>query len=906
MLKPTESANQANDHPECIGDVPFLTERERHRILYEWNDTREEYPDACVHELFEQQVARNPDAVAVVFKERQLSYRELNERANQVAHYLQKHGVGPESLVGICLERSPEMVIALFGVWKAGGAYIPLDPTYPQERLSLMVIDAGAKVLLTDENCRSLFPFAYDRAISLDADWPVIAQESTSNLAAGTIPSNLAYVMYTSGTTGQPKGAMIYHGALVNYLSWANRVYPVGPGGSVPVHTSIAFDSTVASLYPPLLAGGQIELLPEDMGAKSLLAGLYRGKNRSKVVITPAHLELLSRELSPVEMASMTKILVIAGETLLAERLSQWRDFAPETRLFNEYGPTETTVGCCAYEVRAGDPHKGPVPIGRPIANTQLYILDPDLQPVSPGVIGELYIGGAGVGRGYLHRPELTRKRFLADPFSGQSGARLYKTGDLARYRNDGTLEFVGRVDDQVKVRGYRIEVGEVEAALAGHAAVQSCTVSVRENTAGNKQLVAYVIARESETLEAEELRNFLKRKLPKYMVPVRFVFLDSFPLNQNGKIDRTALHARSHKNILINRKYVAPRTETEKKLAAIWTELLEVDRIGIHDDLLDLGADSLLAVKGILHIRDVFETMLSMQDLCPSATIAGLAKALTVREEYRGRLAYAVPFRPEGNELPFFWMGVGPSAHQLTAHLGSNQPFFGIGIEPQIVDQLKASYRMDELAKHLVLAIREKQPHGPYRLGGFCQDAIIAYEAARQLTMQGQTVGLLALVEPEYPRRSARARIGVALRRKIIQSSVHLDRLNRLGTGRFPFYGHNQRRYLKRLLTRISGRILRRFQFSIGQAGPPSLKRITFLAATSYKPEPLGCSTVIFRCKDSPYMSAGDPYFGWRELFTGRSETYEVPGDHLGIFHEPNVQVLAKQLRVCLHGARH
>ena len=384
------------------------SEDEREQLLYRWNDTASEFPDRCVHELFEQQAKRYPDAIAVVGRGQQLSYDELNRRANQLAHHLRRRGVGPESLVGVCLERSPEMVVALLGVWKAGGAYVPLDAAYPPERLAFMVSDAEVQVLLTEERCRALFSSMDDRTICMDSDWPAIAGEECENLSSGANSSNLAYVIYTSGSTGKPKGAMILHRGLVNYLWWAIREYGVRKGGSVPLHSSISFDLTITSLYPALLAGATVEMLEEGVGAQNLLAALRRRKDRDLVKITPAHLELLGQQLRPDEVAGMTNVFVIGGENLLADGLRLWRSSAPETRLVNEYGPTETVVGCCVYQVRPDDPQTGPVPIGRPIANTQLYILNEALQPVSVGAMGELYIGGAGVARGYLNRPELS------------------------------------------------------------------------------------------------------------------------------------------------------------------------------------------------------------------------------------------------------------------------------------------------------------------------------------------------------------------------------------------------------------------------------------------------------------------------------------------------------------------
>jgi amino acid adenylation domain-containing protein len=609
--------------------APTSSEAERYKLLYQWNDTGAEYPDVCAHQLFEQQVERSPDAVAVVFKDRRLTYRELNQRANQVAHFLRKQGVGPDTLVGVSLERTPELVIALLGVWKAGGAYVPLDTAYPQERLSFMVEDAGIRMLVTEEKCRHLFPASQDKTVCLDSDWSVISRESTQNpnvddgTGAGVLPSNLAYVMYTSGSTGQPKGAMIVHSGLVNYLWWAIKAYAIEAGGSVPVHTSVSFDLTVTSLYPALLAGGQAELIPEDVAAQNLMAALRRGKNRNLVKITPAHLDLLGQQLAPQEVAGMTKMFVIGGENLVAESLQLWREFAPGTRLVNEYGPTETVVGCCVHEVQTDDPRNGSIPIGRPIANTQLYVLDAEMQPVPLGVMGELYIGGAGVARGYHNRPELTRERFLPDPFSRQPEARLYKTGDLARHRADGILEYLGRVDNQVKVRGYRIELGEIEATLAGHPAVQSCAVLAREDSPGNKQLVGYVVARPEKSPTIEDLQGFVKLRLPEYMAPGQFVFLESLPLTNNGKVDRKALPAPVA--VTTTAGHLAASTPTEQAIMEIWQRILQRDRVGTRDDFFDVGGHSLLVLAMMSEIKQTLGVDLPLASVLQNTTIESL-----------------------------------------------------------------------------------------------------------------------------------------------------------------------------------------------------------------------------------------------------------------------------------------
>jgi len=620
----TETAPSYSDEhrPDPWG---ALTERERAQLL-QWNDTRADFPQVCTHELFELQVDRNPEAIAVIFGDRQLTYRELNERANKVAHHLRRRGVKPNTLVGVCLQRSPEMVVALLAVWKAGGAYVPLDPGYPAERLSFMIEDAQPLVLITDHNCLDLLSTSDEKVICLDTDWPTLCEETGDNPAPVATPSDLAYVIYTSGSTGKPKGAMIVHRGLVNYLWWAIKAYAVEPGHLVPVHTSISFDLTVTSLYTTLLGGGTAELLPEDMGAQNLLAALLRGGNHGLVKITPAHLELLGTQTGSGQAAGMASAFVIGGENLLAETLRLWRDHAPSTRLFNEYGPTETVVGCCVHEVKASDPRSGSVSIGRPIANTQLYVLDDNMRPVAPGVMGELYIGGFGVGRGYLNRPELTAERFLPDRFSGVSGASLYKSGDLARYRGDGTLEYLGRADDQVKIHGYRIELGEIEATLAAEPDVQACTVVAREDEPGNKQLVGYVVSRGDIAPAPDQLRDFLMERLPEYMVPPKFVFLDSLPLTPNGKVDRKALPAPPEATTGAGGP---PQTETEKAVAAIWSELLRMDKIGIEDDFFDLGGQSMTAVGLVARLRATFDVNLELAALFERPTISGLSEAI-------------------------------------------------------------------------------------------------------------------------------------------------------------------------------------------------------------------------------------------------------------------------------------
>nr|WP_307731364.1 amino acid adenylation domain-containing protein [Microseira wollei] len=590
-----------------VSDLPLLTADEEYQIIVEWNKTNQEWEEHLMAELFhkqfEAQVERTPDAIAVVFQERQLTYRQLNQKANQLAHYLQKLGVKPDILVGICVECSIEMLVGLLGILKAGGAYVPLDPTYPKQRLAFMLEDVQAPVLLTqqhlvDSGLESINLIQNSLVVCLDTDWQKIAQSSLENPVTQVTVDNLAYVIYTSGSTGKPKGTLIEHRGLTNYLNWCSQAYAVEQGEGAIVHSSISFDMTITGLFSPLLVGRRVELLPEGFSIESLAAALRRGSNFSLIKITPAQLELLSQQLSPEAAAGKTRSFIIGGENLSASLLTFWQNAAPETLLVNEYGPTETVVGCCVYWVPLHQHQSGWIPIGRPIANTQLYILDQKLRPVPIGVTGELYIGGAGVARGYLNRPDLTSERFITNPFSQKEGARLYKTGDLARYLPDGTIECLGRIDHGVKIRGFRVELGEIEAVLGQHPAVQEVAIAAREDSPGDRRLVAYIVPRLKEAISVSELRSFLKEKLPEYMIPSAFVMLAAMPLTINGKVDRQALPIPENLRPDLAVAYESPQTQVERIIANLWQEVLHLEKVGIYDNFFDLGGHSLLLVQ--------------------------------------------------------------------------------------------------------------------------------------------------------------------------------------------------------------------------------------------------------------------------------------------------------------------
>jgi len=611
-----------------ITRLSLLTTAERRLLLKEWNQTESPYPrNHCIHQLFERQCDLTPDTVALACEDRTFTYRELECRSNQLANHLRKLGAGPDTVIAICADRTPEMVMAIFGVLKAGGAYVPLDPSYPLERLSYLLNDTQSPVLLTLERFAERLTNPWGLIVCLDSDWDIISEESAERPINETDPENLAYVIYTSGSTGKPKGVMIPHRGLVNYLDWCATAYNVAAGGGAPVHSSVAFDLTVTSLFAPLLSGATVKLLPQEPAVSDLADLLRKKENYSLIKITPAHLEILSTLLVEDDLICEVGAFIIGGEALRAETLAFWQRRMPSVRLINEYGPTETVVGCCVYEV--GDKQRsGAVPIGRPIANARLYILDPQMQPVPIGVAGEIYIGGVGLARGYFNDPSLTSSKFIPNAFSDKPGERLYRSGDLGRYRTDGNIEYLGRTDSQVKVRGFRIEPGEIETILMRHSDVRDVAVTVSEDGSGEKRLVAYVVAGNGST-PAHELRSYLQGLLPEYMVPAAIVRLEALPLSPNGKVDRKALPAVDNVAIQTGKPFVAPRTPVEQAIAEMCAELLQVERVGVEDNFFELGGHSLLATRLISRIKKHFEMDLSLRTLFEQPTVAGLAVAV-------------------------------------------------------------------------------------------------------------------------------------------------------------------------------------------------------------------------------------------------------------------------------------
>lgn len=837
----------AHDPGRRITQLPMLAEAERRQLLEEWNRTERPVPAAFAHELVEAQAARRPDAVAVVYEDRRLTYAELNAQADALARRLRAAGVGPGVLTALRARRSEQMIVELVAILKAGGAYVPLDPDYPEERLAFMLEDSGAAVLVNEAG--------------------EVERLGEAAPAERLDPESVAYAIYTSGSTGRPKAVLVPHRALGNVLEAMRAELGFTERDSLLAVTTLSFDIATLELLLPLVCGGCVIVAPQPaQGDGYRLAELIERAHPTYMQGTPATWRLL---LDAGWRGSPDLTIVCGGEALnrtLADQL-----LSRSARLFNGYGPTETAIYSTLEPVR---PDGASVPIGRPLANTRVYVLDQRRQLVPAGVAGELYIAGAGVALGYWRREELTAERFPADPFAG---GRMYRTGDLVRWRSDGRLDYLGRLDDQVKLRGFRIELGEVQAALAAHPSIRAVAVALRQEA-----LVAFCVWREGLQIDAAAMRAFLGARLPAHMIPARFVALDKLPLLPNGKVDRRSLEALDDGPRARAGAAAEPRDEIERRLVAIWEELLGAAPAGVHDDFFELGGHSLLAARAVARIESAFGKRLPLAALFETPTIAGIANQL------RGVCSPAwpprvIPVKPAGRLAPFWAIGAGASFLAVANALGPDQPVFGLLLEDEDAVKFKPPYRVEDIAAEIVRLVRQQQPHGPYYLGGHSLQGLYALEVARLLAAEGEDVRLLAIIDSHLPASWRRQfRIGPRV--------VRLAAAGRPAQA-WKLFVQGCRDLLAR---RPRGTANAALAFGARESG---ITQVLAQAGAAYEPAPYEGRLVFFQsARQAPGVGAGT-LLGWKEVARGGLDVRVIPGDHLSILAPPNADALARAL---------
>ena len=881
-----------------LSDLPLLTDAERRQLLVEWNDTRAELPrDKCAHQLFEEQAARTPQAPAVADESEALTYRELNERAGRLAAELRDLGVGPDVCVGVCLGRSVEMVVAMLAILKAGGAYVPLDPDYPAARLAFMLRDTKMPVVLLRESTRKNLRLEIPNVQLLCVDSSQAARRATRDparqLRQVTIPKpdNLAYVIYTSGSTGLPKGVEIEHASLVNLIAWHQRAYAVTPADRAAQIASPAFDACVWELWPYLAAGAAVHIPGEEtrLSPAKLAAWLATKAITLAFIPTPLAEAMLDE---PWPEKCGLRALLTGGDKL---------HHPPSEKvpcvLVNHYGPAESTVVTTQYLVPPGKRSGQAPPIGRPIANTQVYILDPRLQPVPVGMPGELHIGGTGLARGYHNRPELTAEKFIPNPFPAPSGGRLYRTGDLVRWLPEGKIEFLGRLDHQVKIRGFRIELGEIESVLVEHPAVREAVVFAREDVPGDKRLVAYLTAKEGLSPKPSELRGLLRAKLPEYMVPSAFVTLDRFPLTPNGKVDRKALPQPDQAGATTG--LVPPTTPAEVALANIWSEVLGLKQVGVHDNFFDLGGHSLLAVRLQTRVEKELGRRLPLAAFFQAPTVGELAALLADPSAPSQGLLMSTP-QSSADRPRLFYLHFLDQAQRLAKYLGPKWPVYAFTApfdeELRLWHEThRLAISMEELAARCVPIIQRVQPKGPYRLGGGCFGGVLAFEIAVQLKGLGEEVALLALIDAFYA-PSCKRRSFPRLRRWAYHGRRALsDGINYPAT-KWRLRRELAKKHRSQLEAMRAGDLRPREEDAEGIRLPQA----EFMAQIQkpYKAHPYSGSALLIRGALGPFFGF-DPGAanGWEAVIRGDLRVEDLHCGHMDISEEPHVSTVARWL---------
>jgi aspartate racemase len=911
-----------------ISDLPLLTEDEQYQQLVKWNDTNHpNLKQACIHQLFEAQVEQTPDQVAIVFQAQQLTYRELNVRANQLAHFLQKLGVKPEACVGICMEPSLQTIVAMLGILKAGGAYVPLDPADSQEHLALVLEATQMSVLLTQQLFAENFTGYPNSIVCLDTDWDTIQKESQENLVNRTTDDSLAYVMYAPDRAIAAHGVSIIHRSIERLVKGAEYARLTASEVFLQ-HSSLFYDASTFEIWGCLLNGAKL-VMPSSYRLSLQELGKTIQQHQITTLWLPTRLfhRLVAEQIE--DLRSVHQILT-GGDTLSVPHVQKLLKELAGCKLINVYSLTENATFTCYHPISELPPTNISIPIGRPVANTQTYLLDSNLQPVPVGIPGELYIGGDGLAQGYLNQPQLTAERFISNPLSTphapHASPRLYRTGDVARYLPDGNIEFLGHLSDQRKIRGLYIELSRVETILGQHPAVQEVSVLVREDLPAGNGLIAYMVPNQKQAIATNDLQNFLKQRVPAYMVPSAFVLLDDYlPLNLDGTIDHSQLPAPDSFNQTVEEIFAAPRNEVELQLTRIWEKVLGVPSVSIKDNFFDLGGHSLLAVQLFAQIEATFNKKLPLSTLLQKPTIAQLATILQSSEESDPRETLIL-LRPGGSEPPFFLIHDGDGETMLylnlANHLKPERPIYGI--QPLSQENFPILHtRLEEMAAYYLQQIRAVQVEGPYLLGGLCAGGVLSFEVARQLQMQGQQVALVAIMDAADVK--APKRVGQITKQRLSRFTQGLNQPatnthNRLTT----LLGVAMKKINNAIAYELRSKILMAYnklqvilyRYCLDHKLPVprflqniSVRTIYTFAKQVYLPQSYRGRVLLFRAdatddSESVINQVDDPLFGWGKRATDGVEVCDVPGGHSSMLQEPYVRSLANHLQAYIEQA--
>ncbi|HEY9809170.1 MAG TPA: amino acid adenylation domain-containing protein [Halomicronema sp.] len=894
---------------EPINSYQILTEAEIIQITQEWNNLSADYPkDKCLHQLIEEQVERTPEAIAVKFNDQSLTYRQLNNQANQLAHYLQKLGIGPEIRVGVCADRSLEIVIAFIAIFKAGGVYVPLDPTYPKDRLAYMIEDSNVPVLLTQTSLISQLPTTNSQLICLDELQDIISPESQENLITTTTPSNAAYLLYTSGTTGKPKAVVAEHKNLMNYILAAQDKFKFESSDVMPCIARFSFSISLLEILGPWMGGGTSVVISREnvLDMNRLVQGF---NSLTNVHLTPSlmrkAIDYINAQNLPAENFTNIRRVFMGGDTVAPDLIEDVKPIFKNAQIYILYGCSETTTLCSNYPVSREIKATKNI-IGSAFNNVRIRIYDPYQNLVPIGVPGEIYVGGASITRGYANREDLTREKYVVI-----DGERFYKTGDVGRFLKDGKVELLGRTDFQVSLRGFRIEVAEIESILRQHPQIHDSIVTAREDIPGDKRLVAYIVLEGKTKPKTQELREYLAEKLPDYMIPTVFMVLEALPVTPNGKQDRKSLPAppleqeRDAEN-----EYIQPRDEVETKLAKIWGNVLNINAIGVKDNFFGIGGNSLQAVTIFSDIQKSFGKSLPLATLLSAPTIEQIANILR-NEQENITWSSLVPIQPKGSKPPLFCVHAAAGNvlfyRDLARLLGEDQPVYGL--QAQGLDGVKFPLTsVEEMAAYYLEEIRNLQIKGPYHLAGYSFGGAVAFEIARQLQADGETVGLLGLLDSPSPELLRQGDNNLVSGERL---SSHWSNLSQLGMKEKFNYVVDKlqwkvKKYKRKLLYKVS-----KMYRKMGRKLPEMVKNQLLTeahrqAAAKYNPPAYQGTAILFRASIQPVKYYNKADMGWTEFVGDGLEIHEVPGKHDtlgtdGVMSLPNVEVLARKLKACL-----